>query len=96
MSTNQFNSVEDELWRIFTFYALYSDPTQPQVWKAPTFVRFAKECQIISAKSKQLSTSAIELDIAKLVNNDDSRSICRSSILFYLVVNNVESIKTRS
>ena len=71
MSSNQFNSVEEELWRIFTFYALYSDPTQPQVWKAPTFIRFAKECQIISNKSKTLCTSAVELDIARLVTIND-------------------------
>lgn len=56
-------SVEQELWRIFTFYALHSDANNPDVWKIANFVRFAKDCQMVSTK---LPVAQIELEIVRL------------------------------
>eukprot|EP01032_Pedospumella_encystans_P016071 gene16071-18352_t len=58
-----YNSIEEELWRIFTFYALHSDPTQPEVLKPANFIKFCKDCQITS---KKFTTSSVELEIARL------------------------------
>jgi len=60
-----YNSIEEELWRIFTFYALHSDPTQPEVLKPANFIKFCKDCQITS---KKFTTSSVELEIARLVS----------------------------
>eukprot|EP01035_Chromulina_nebulosa_P038781 gene38781-52383_t len=57
-----YNSVVEELWRIFSFYALHADSNQPEVWRTAVFLRFAKECQIMS---KSLPSSAVELEIGK-------------------------------
>lgn len=57
--------VEQELWRIFTFYSLHSDPTLPEQLKVPSFIRFAKDCQILSSK---LKGAIIELEIARVVS----------------------------
>ena len=57
-----YNSIEEELWRIFTFYALHSDPTLPEVLKPPNFIKFCKDCQIVS---KKFTTSSVELEIAR-------------------------------
>lgn len=70
-----FNGIEEELWLIFTYYSLHFDPTSPEHWKSATFVRFAKDCQIIGANHSHVSTSSsyhltvpiLELEIAKLV-----------------------------
>lgn len=59
-----YNSIEEELWRIFTFYALHSDPTLPEILRPPNFVKFCKDCQIIS---KKFTPSAVELEMARQV-----------------------------
>lgn len=60
-----YNTIEEELWRIFTFYALHSDPTQPEIWRPATFVRFSRECQFIS---KKLTPTAVELEVTRVVS----------------------------
>jgi trehalose/maltose hydrolase-like predicted phosphorylase len=72
-----YSSVEEELWLIFTFYALHFDPTLPEQWKSAAFVKFAKDCQIVNSKncyvtnnaSGKLSVPMLELEIAKLVSD---------------------------
>ena len=67
--------VEEELWLVFTYYSLNNDPALPEQWKSATFVKFAKDCQIVGAATLQganqrpysLTIPALELEIAKLV-----------------------------
>lgn len=66
-----YNSVEEELWRIFSFYTLHSDPNTPDIMRLPSFVRFCKDCQLVS---KRLTTQALELEVSKHV------SICISPL----------------
>lgn len=66
-----YNSVEEELWRIFSFYTLHSDPNTPDIMRLPSFVRFCKDCQLVS---KRLTTQALELEVSKHV------SICNSPL----------------
>jgi hypothetical protein len=65
MSESIYNSIEEELWRIFTFYALHSDPTMPEIMKPANFIRFCKDCQITS---KKLTPSAVELEMTRQVS----------------------------
>lgn len=60
-----YNSVEEELWRIFSFYTLHSDPNTPDIMRLPSFVRFCKDCQLVS---KRLTTQALELEVSKHVS----------------------------
>jgi hypothetical protein len=57
-----YNSIEEELWRIFTFYALHSDPTMPEIMKPANFIKFCKDCQITS---KRFMSSAVELEMTR-------------------------------
>ena len=59
-------NVEEELWRIFTFYSLHYDANYPEMWKVTPFIRFAKDCQITSPK---FMVSELELEIVRLVRN---------------------------
>ena len=52
-----------ELWRIFTFYALHTDTTQPEVMRVTTFVRFARDTQMLSSR---LTATMVELEIVRL------------------------------
>eukprot|EP01031_Cornospumella_fuschlensis_P042197 gene42197-51532_t len=61
-----FNSVEQELWRIFTFYALHADASQPDQMRPAIFLRFSKDCQIIS---KRLPPTAVELEVTRLLRS---------------------------
>jgi len=61
-----YNSVEEELWRIFSFYTLHSDPNTPDIMRLPSFVRFCKDCQLIT---KKLTTHALELEVSKHVRS---------------------------
>ena len=58
-----YQSIEKELWSIFTFYSLHSDPNEPEKLRPAHFVRFAKDCQITS---KNITPTAVELEIARL------------------------------
>ncbi len=60
--------IEQELWRIFTFYALHGDPMQPENLRPAHFLRFCKDCQILS---KKLNPTVIELEVSRLVNFND-------------------------
>lgn len=60
------SAVELELWRIFTYYTLHADPTSPESFKIAHFIRFAKDCQIISNK---FSKAILTLELAKVVRN---------------------------
>jgi len=60
------STIEAELWRIFTFYALHSDANIPDVWRINQFVKFAKDCQITSSK---FMVSELELEMVRLVRN---------------------------
>jgi hypothetical protein len=57
--------VEHELWNIFTYYTLHSDPTQPEHLKVAHFIRFVKDCQIVSK-------SLIEADIQIMMTREVS------------------------
>jgi hypothetical protein len=63
------HSVEQELWLVFTHYSLHSDPSLPEQWRSATFVKFARDCQIVkeTARPNSLTIPALELEIAKLV-----------------------------
>lgn len=51
------SAVEQELWRIFTFYALHNDAMYPEVMRIANFVRFARDCQLVSPKVRPLPSS---------------------------------------
>lgn len=76
-------SVEQELWRIFTFYCLHADPTIPDQLKIPSFIRLAKDCQIISGK---LKGAVIELEVARVV-----RCIITLSSLLSVLLNSMKA-----
>jgi len=57
-------SVQDELWRIFTFYTLQSDSNNLELLKVSQFVKFAKDAQI---SSKKFTSTQIELELAKIL-----------------------------
>lgn len=59
-----YNSVEDELWKVFTFYSIHGDANQPEVMRPANFVRFCRDSQIISRK---LKPTAVELEVARMV-----------------------------
>ena len=52
-----------ELWRIFTFYGLHTDATQPEVMRVASFVRFARDTQMLSPR---LTSTMVELEIVRL------------------------------
>jgi hypothetical protein len=58
--------VEHELWNIFTYYTLHSDPTQPEHLKVAHFIRFVKDCQIVS---KHLIEADIQIMMTREVRN---------------------------
>lgn len=68
-------SIEEELWRIFTFYSLQSNPIQLEFWSTKTFLRFARETQIIAATNSNIhgkaccgiSVPIVELEIKSLL-----------------------------
>jgi hypothetical protein len=62
------NSVEQELWRVFTFYSLHGDANQPELLRPANFLRFCKDCQITS---KKLTPTAIELEITRLIRSKE-------------------------
>jgi hypothetical protein len=65
--------VEHELWNIFTYYTLHSDPTQPEHLKVAHFIRFVKDCQIVSR-------SLIEADIQIMMTREVSLVFFFSSL----------------
>jgi len=69
--------IEQELWRIFTFYSLHGDPTQPENMRPAHFLRFCKDCQILSRK---INPTAIELEVSKLARMKSNNSEFNSSI----------------
>ena len=77
------NSIEEELWRIYTFYTLHADPTVPEQLKVPSFIRFSKDCQIISSR---LKGATIELEVARVVR-------IRSRTKPFLSPDNVDSVQ---
>jgi hypothetical protein len=62
------NSVEQELWRVFTFYSIHGDANQPELLRPANFLRFCKDCQITSRK---LTPTAIELEITRLIRSKE-------------------------
>ena len=52
-----------ELWRIFTFYGLHTDATQPEVMRVASFVRFTRDTQMLSSR---LTSTMVELEIVRL------------------------------
>eukprot|EP01035_Chromulina_nebulosa_P018106 gene18106-23760_t len=77
------NDLIDELWRIYTYYSLHFHPTNLEVWRSTTFIRFARDTQIIASTNShissidinsthsQLSVPVVELEIARLAKNKD-------------------------
>mmetsp|Transcript_9547 Transcript_9547/g.14364 ORF Transcript_9547/g.14364 Transcript_9547/m.14364 type:complete len:421 (-) Transcript_9547:162-1424(-) len=63
------SKVEHELWNIFTYYTLHSDPTQPEHLKVAHFLRFAKDCQIVS---RHLMAADIQIMMTREVRNKRS------------------------
>jgi len=70
------STIEAELWRIFTFYALHTDANIPDMWRINHFVRFAKDCQITSSK---FMVSELELEIVRLVRNKRKATAAKES-----------------
>ena len=66
LETSQVRSltVQDELWRIFTFYTLNNDSTQPEHMKLSNFIKFAKDVQIVSTR---FTSTQIELELAHIL-----------------------------
>jgi hypothetical protein len=62
--SEMYNSVEEELWKIFTFYSIHADSHQPEVMRAASFVRFCRDTQIVSRKIKP---TTVELEVARVV-----------------------------
>lgn len=67
----------EELWRIFTYYSLHTDPAQPETLKVANFLKIMKDTQIIS---KKLTAATIELETTRVVRErrsttgDESKS----------------------
>lgn len=57
------DAIINELWTIFTFYSIHGDANEPESIKTATFVRFARDTQIVS---KKLTVTMIELEIARV------------------------------
>jgi hypothetical protein len=55
--------IVEELWRIFTFYSLHTDPAQPETLKVANFLKIMKDTQIIS---KKLTAATIELETTRV------------------------------
>ena len=58
------SSIEEELWRIFTFYGLHGDSSTAYQWRLVNLVRFARDSQIISDK---FTSQQLELEIIRLM-----------------------------
>ncbi len=58
------SEVEHELWKIFTYYTLHSDPTQPEHLKVANFIRFAKDSQIMC---RHLTQADLQIELTKEV-----------------------------
>ena len=79
--------VEGELWNIFTYYTLHSDPTQPEQFKVAKFMAFAKDCQIMSPS---LTQAQINLVLTREARNKRVKSYNEASagyITFYDFIN---------
>jgi hypothetical protein len=79
--------VEQELWNIFTYYTLHSDPTHPEQLKVGKFMAFAKDCQIISPT---LTQAQINLVLTREARNKREKSFNEASagyITFYDFIN---------
>ena len=57
--------IVEELWRIVSYYSLHADPTSPETLKVANFMKFAKDCQILSNK---LIPSTVELELSKSID----------------------------
>jgi hypothetical protein len=74
-----YNSIDQELWRIFTFYALHADASQPQHLRPQIFIRFARDCQI---SSKRLPPTAVELEVMRLLKTKENFDHTNATISF--------------
>ena len=57
-------NLQDELWRIFTFYTLHTDSANLEAMKTSLFVKLCKDVQITSNK---FTGTQIELELAKIL-----------------------------
>ncbi|CAM9936586.1 unnamed protein product, partial [Sphacelaria rigidula] len=67
--------VEDELWNIFSFYALHGNPLNPTSLSATDFLRLAKDCQIVGAKASSergLGQAFVNLAFASVIQRRPS------------------------
>lgn len=74
-----YNSVEQELWRVFTFYALHADASQPEQMRPAIFLRFSKDCQIVSRK---IPPTAVELEVTRLLRSKDAVDNANATVSF--------------
>lgn len=74
-----YNSIEQELWRIFTFYALHADASQPEALRPAIFLRFTKDCQIVS---RRLPPMTVELEVTRLLRSKDVADTANATINF--------------
>lgn len=84
---SEISKVEEELWNIFTYYTLHSDPTQPEQLKLSKFVTFAKDCQILSPT---LTQAQINIVLTREARNKRVASYNESAagyITFYDFIN---------
>jgi len=75
--------VEQELWNIFTFYTLHANPLGPEHLKSSQFIKFAKDCQLLTLKQGEgLSQADLNVVFAKEVvrkKNFNKKSLAKRS-----------------
>lgn len=74
-----YNSISDELWRIFTYYALHGDSSSPEFLRPASMIKLCKDTQLVSS---HLKPAQIELEIKSLARANGYRdSLHNSSFL---------------
>ncbi len=55
--------VEAELFRVFSYYSLHGDASNPDYWRITMLTRFARDCQLLSST---FTSTQLELEVVKL------------------------------
>lgn len=83
----EISKVEEELWNIFTYYTLHSDPTQPEQLKMAKFMAFAKDCQILSPTLTQAQINIVLTREARNKRVKSYNDAAAGYITFYDFIN---------
>jgi hypothetical protein len=57
------NPVQAELFRIFSFYSLHGDASNPDYWRITMLIRFARDCQLLTP---DFTGTQLELEVVKM------------------------------